>query len=167
MPSLRDVAHNGCIAWIYYKTGAGNSIGSQLGSSCQCNRYGTEKCRRYGPSITHKITPAGSLYSSQPGGPPWWASPLAFGLFRQEILLPLLKALKLLSNAAREYWIFIQNQDFLRFYDLAPPPPHPSPDSKLSPFLSLPSPVRLTEGRRWLGVGEEPNHTTVRKPGFL
>ncbi len=32
------------------------------------------------PSITYKSTPAGSLSSSQPGGPPCWASPLAFGL---------------------------------------------------------------------------------------
>jgi hypothetical protein len=34
----------------------------------------------YGPFITYKITPAGSLFSSQPGGPPCWVSPLAFGL---------------------------------------------------------------------------------------
>jgi hypothetical protein len=31
------------------------------------------------PSRT-KLHPAGSLSSSQPGGPPCWASPLAFGL---------------------------------------------------------------------------------------
>ncbi len=37
-------------------------------------RYG--KGRRYGPYITYKITPDGSLSSSQPGGPPCWASPL-------------------------------------------------------------------------------------------
>jgi hypothetical protein len=35
---------------------------------------------RYGTSITSKMTPAGSLSSSQPGGPPYWPSPLAFGL---------------------------------------------------------------------------------------
>ncbi len=38
------------------------------------------KGRWYGQSITYKIKPAGSLSSSQPGGPPCWASPLAFGL---------------------------------------------------------------------------------------
>jgi hypothetical protein len=57
--------------YIYYITAAGNSISSQLGSSCE---DGTD------PSITYKITPAGSHSSTQPGGPPCWASPLAFGL---------------------------------------------------------------------------------------
>jgi hypothetical protein len=46
--------------------------------SVQPVRYG--KGRRNEPSITYKITPVGSLSSRQPGGPPWWASPLAFGL---------------------------------------------------------------------------------------
>jgi hypothetical protein len=31
------------------------------------------KRRQYGPSIMYKITPAGSLFSSQPGGLPSWA----------------------------------------------------------------------------------------------
>jgi hypothetical protein len=35
---------------------------------------------RKGKQHGFKITPAGSLSSSQPGGPPCWASPLAFGL---------------------------------------------------------------------------------------
>jgi hypothetical protein len=34
--------------------------------------------RRHGPSITYKITPCWVLFSSQPGGPPCWTSPLAF-----------------------------------------------------------------------------------------
>jgi hypothetical protein len=34
----------------------------------------------YGPPITYKTTPAGSLSSSQPVGPQCWAIPLAFGL---------------------------------------------------------------------------------------
>jgi len=38
------------------------------------------KGRRYSQSITYKITLAESLSSSQSGGPPCWASPLAFGL---------------------------------------------------------------------------------------
>jgi hypothetical protein len=83
MPSLHDVAHDGwlCNVYIYFITAAENSISSQLGSSCQGSRYGIVKGRRYGPSITDEITPAGSLSSSsQPGGPPYWASTLAFGL---------------------------------------------------------------------------------------
>jgi hypothetical protein len=70
-----------CISWrmnvyIYYITAPESSISSQLGSSCQ----GNWSRRRYGPSVTYKITPAGSLSSSQTGRPPFWASPLAFGL---------------------------------------------------------------------------------------
>jgi hypothetical protein len=62
------------ISWEY-STGS-----SQLGKllSWQPVRYG--KGRRYGPSITYKITPAGLLSSSQPGGQPCWTSPLDFGL---------------------------------------------------------------------------------------
>ncbi len=43
-PSLRDVAHSSCrmVVYIYYITAAGNSISSQLGSSCQGNWYGME-----------------------------------------------------------------------------------------------------------------------------
>ncbi len=55
-------------------------ISSQLGSSWQGNQVRYGKVRRYGPSITYKITPAASLPSSQPGGTPCWVSPLAFGL---------------------------------------------------------------------------------------
>ncbi len=49
-----------------------------------------------------------------------------------------------------------------------PPPPPASPVSKLSLFLNLPVRCRssfLTE--RGVGVGEEPNHSTARKPGSL
>jgi hypothetical protein len=41
-------------------------------------RYG--KGRGYGTSITYKITPARSLSSLKPDGPPCWVSPLAFAL---------------------------------------------------------------------------------------
>ncbi len=68
------------VAYIYYLTAAGDSICSQLGSSFRASDTVLGKGRRYGPSITYKIPPAGSLSSSQPGGPPCWASPLAFGL---------------------------------------------------------------------------------------
>ncbi len=50
------------VVYIYYVREAGNSISSQLGSSCEGNRYCTEKA------------------GGTAGGPPWWASPLAFGL---------------------------------------------------------------------------------------
>ncbi len=44
MPSLRDVAHDGwLVVYIYYITEAGHSISLQLDSSCQGNRYGTQK----------------------------------------------------------------------------------------------------------------------------
>jgi hypothetical protein len=38
------------------------------------------KCRRYGPFIIYKISPARSPSSSKTSGPPCWASSLAFGL---------------------------------------------------------------------------------------
>jgi hypothetical protein len=44
MLSLRDLAHDGCmVVYTYYRTAAGNSSSTQLCSSCQRNRYGTEK----------------------------------------------------------------------------------------------------------------------------
>jgi hypothetical protein len=59
------------VVYIYNITAAGNSVSSQVGSSCQGNWYGKEKAGG---------TLGGSHSSSQPGGPPCWASPLAFGL---------------------------------------------------------------------------------------
>ena len=73
------IAHDGWLctslynsSWKFHGLAAGQLL------SGQPLQYG--KGRRYGPSITYNITPAGSLSSSQPGGPPCWASPLAFGL---------------------------------------------------------------------------------------
>ncbi len=68
------------IVYIFYIIAAGNSISSQLGGPCQGNRYGWEKAGGTARPSCTKPTPAGSLSSSQPGGPPCWASPLAFGL---------------------------------------------------------------------------------------
>jgi hypothetical protein len=68
------------VVYIYYKfrqLAAGQLL------SGQPVLYG--KCRRYGPYITYKITPAGSLSSSQPGGLPCWASSLAFNLIALNI----------------------------------------------------------------------------------
>ncbi len=59
-------------SWKFHQLAAGQLL------SGQPVQYG--KGRWCGPSITYKITPAGSLSSSLPGGPPCWASSLAFGL---------------------------------------------------------------------------------------
>ncbi len=62
--------------------------------------------------------------------------------------------------------LFIEDQAFLWSYDFfsAPRPPlTPSSLNMLSLFLSLPVFRVLTEGGE--GLGEEPNHTTTRKPG--
>ncbi len=41
MPSLRDVAYDRyCVHLLYNVIAAGNFISSQMGSSCQGNRYG-------------------------------------------------------------------------------------------------------------------------------
>ena len=60
----------------------------------------------------------------------------------------------------------------MRSHDSAPrqpPPLSPSPVKKLSLFLSLPVCRRLflLTGGGEERVGEEPNHTTARKPGYL
>jgi hypothetical protein len=53
---------------IYYITAAGNSISSQLGSSCQGNRYRTEKAGGTdSPSCTKSHLPGHSPSSSQAG----------------------------------------------------------------------------------------------------
>jgi hypothetical protein len=79
--SLPDVAHDIWLSTytVYFTTAAGNSISSQLGIPVRAT--GTVRKRQAVlPSITYNITPAGSLPSSQPGGPPCWTSPLAFDL---------------------------------------------------------------------------------------
>jgi hypothetical protein len=68
------------VAYIYNITAAGNSIISQLGSSCQGQLVCHGKTGCYGLSIMYKITLAVSLSSSQQVGLPCLASPLAFGL---------------------------------------------------------------------------------------
>ncbi len=63
---------------------------------------------------------------------------------------------------------FIEDRAFSRSYDLAPRPPPPS-----SPVSKIDRRHRKTEKERQLaagpgeGVGEEPNHTTARKPDPL
>jgi hypothetical protein len=76
LPCVAQLMTDGLLFIIFKK--AGKPISSQLSSSCQGNRYSTERGRRNGPSIT-----VGSLSSSQPSEPPCWASPLAFGLIGQ------------------------------------------------------------------------------------
>jgi hypothetical protein len=43
LPAIRDCSHDGWFVYIWHIIVAGNSISSQLGSSSQGNRYGTEK----------------------------------------------------------------------------------------------------------------------------
>ncbi len=80
MPSLRDIAHDGGCVHLLYKS-IQNFLQVEAGHllSGQLVRYG--KGRRYTarPTSTRSHL-SGSLSSSQHGGPPWWASPLAFGL---------------------------------------------------------------------------------------
>jgi hypothetical protein len=69
-------------------------------------------------------------------------------------------------------WALIQPMEkcfFFREHKLSSPLPPPSPVSKLSLFLRIPvSPVEFTVGRgRLEELGEEPDHTTARKPGSL
>jgi hypothetical protein len=79
MSSLRDVAHDsGFVHLLYNSSMKIHQLAARQLRLGQPIRYG--KGGRNGPSITYKITPAGPLSSSQPGGPPFWASPLAFGL---------------------------------------------------------------------------------------
>jgi hypothetical protein len=81
MPSLVDVLWlmmDGCVHLLYNNSWKFHQLAVGQLLSGQPVRY--RKGRRYGPFITSKITPAGSLSSSQLGGPPCWAVPLAFSL---------------------------------------------------------------------------------------
>jgi len=49
------------VVYICYIKAAGNSISSQLGSSCQGNQYGTEKAGSMGMALPSRTT------SHQPG----------------------------------------------------------------------------------------------------
>ncbi len=72
--SLRDVAHDGWLCTVHLL------CNSRWAASVRAN--GTVwKGRRYSP---YKITTAGSLSFSRPGGPPCWANPLAFDLICQD-----------------------------------------------------------------------------------
>ncbi len=69
MPSSRLVTHDGVLCTF------SNRSAPDRGKWCgDVVRQG----RRQGLSTVHR--PAGTLFSSQPGGPPCWATPLAFGL---------------------------------------------------------------------------------------
>ncbi len=76
LPCVTKLMTDGCehllynSSWKFHQLAAGQLL---LG---QPVRYGKGRLL----SITYKITPAGSLSSSRPGGPPCWASPRAFGL---------------------------------------------------------------------------------------
>jgi hypothetical protein len=79
MPSLRDEAHDGWLCTSALKQQL--EIASARSWEAPVRATGTVLKRLTdGPSITYELTPVWSLSSSQPGGPPCWASPLAFGL---------------------------------------------------------------------------------------
>jgi hypothetical protein len=67
---------DGCVLLLYNSSWKFLQLAAGQLLSEQPVRYG--KGRWY--KITYKITPAGSLSFSQPGGPSCWASPLALGL---------------------------------------------------------------------------------------
>jgi hypothetical protein len=74
---------------------------------------------------------------------------------------------ELVKTESIEY--FIEDQAFLRSYDSAPRQPPFLPPLSHQQVVSLSlsfcvSPAELTDGRRGEGVGEEPNHTTAKKP---
>jgi hypothetical protein len=79
MTSLHDIAHD---EWLCTFTENSSWKFNQLAAvqllSGQLVLYG--KGRRYGPSITYKITPCRVTLLQPTRGPPCWASPLAFGL---------------------------------------------------------------------------------------
>ncbi len=80
MSSLRNVAHD---EWLCtFAKQKQLEAPSARSWAAPVKATGTVRKRQavHGPSITCKITPTGSLSSSQPGGPPAWASLLAFGL---------------------------------------------------------------------------------------
>jgi hypothetical protein len=66
---------DGCEHLVYYGSYKFHKLAAEQLLSGKLVQYGRQV---YGPFITYKITPAGSLSSSQPGGPQ--VSPLAFGL---------------------------------------------------------------------------------------
>ncbi len=66
--SLRDLAHYGWLCTFTYITADGHSISSQLGSSCQGNRYGTKKAGDTArPSCTKSDLPVYSPSDIQAG----------------------------------------------------------------------------------------------------
>ncbi len=75
MPSLREIAHDGVLCTF------SNKSAPDRGKWCGPSRQAAMDR----PSRTNSHS-AGSLSSSQPGGPPCWTSPLAFGLTGQNYL---------------------------------------------------------------------------------
>ncbi len=80
---LFDVVHDGwwlcysySYSWNFHQLAAGQLL------SGQPVRYGKAGGTAR-PSPTKSHLPAGPLSSRQPGGPPCWASPLAFGLIEK------------------------------------------------------------------------------------
>ncbi len=71
LPCVTQLMTDGCVQLLYNSSWKLQQLAAGQPLSRQPVRY--DKSRLYGPSITSKITPTGSLSSSQPGGPPGWA----------------------------------------------------------------------------------------------
>ncbi len=88
MPSLLDAAHDGVLCTFSNRRAPDR--GNWCGPSCRAGGMNRPSCTK-----THS---AGSLSSSQSGGPPCWASPLAFGLIVRYPLFPLPASLSFIPN---------------------------------------------------------------------
>ncbi len=72
IPSLREVAHDASLCTFTMEIPSARSWAAPVRATGTVRR---RQAVRYSPSITYKITPAGSLSSCQPGGPPCLGQP--------------------------------------------------------------------------------------------
>ncbi len=94
LPSLPDVAHGGVLSTFSKRSAPDRG---------KCMVWSVRADGMDRPYITSKITTcwgAGSLSSGQPGGPPCWASPLAFGLICEHRGVPF---------CGQTVWIFFRD----------------------------------------------------------
>ncbi len=78
LPFVTQLMTDGCVHLLYNISQKFHQLTAGQLLSGKPVRYG--KGRQYSPSITYKITHAGSRSFCEPGGPPCWPSPSAFGL---------------------------------------------------------------------------------------
>jgi hypothetical protein len=83
MPSSRDKAHDSVLCKKFSTRTSATAAGIAKSSQLSSPRPGQAVRSVIDCPSRTKSHPAGSLSSSQPSGPPCWASPLAFGLIGQ------------------------------------------------------------------------------------